>query len=75
MNKNELISVCEINQYIIHITLKISRFFTSNMSFHIYTLLPGVGDDVILMVISIECKFISNLIIQSKCGMVETFFI
>ena len=44
------------------------------MSLHIFTLLPWLGDVAILTQISIECKFISNLMVQSKCGMVENVF-
>ena len=44
------------------------------MSLHIFTLLPWLGDVAILTQISIECQFISNLMVQSKCGMVENVF-
>ena len=44
------------------------------MRMRIFTLLPWVGDVVIFTSISIACKFISNLMVQSKYGMVETVF-
>ena len=44
------------------------------MRMRIFTLLPWVGDVVIFTSISIACKFISNLMVQSKYGMVETAF-